>query len=469
MDAFFSNAAEVLERTADVPVAVEDSVALTQVWNETKLKEVLRFVEEKNLSRICLQFPDDLLKFSVGICGELQREAPTREFFILADTTYCPCCVDEVGAEHISATGLVHFGPACLTKPHTEQLTVIYLFTEDTFDVAAFKEQITNSFPDQSSRLGVFYSTAAVYQYAAIKEALREYPNAIAASLALDGQPNLMHWHTNGVTDFTNMSCVYIGRDDQTLFNLTVSVAAKQWLLFDTGTNVMRKATVAASGWLRKRMFYIEKCKDAQAIGIVHGTVSSKGHLDIAARIQTLAKAHDIRTVLISVGKLNPAKLANFMEIDCFVLIGCPQNNAYTSREFYKPLVSVFECELALNPVWREQLPATYSMDYREMLPDGNHYSGVDGVRVEGYDISLITGGVRGRGGVEKKEKEEENGTSTDLMRRGENAVAERTAGDALRERSWRGLEQNLGQDAVAEIEQGRSGIAIRYEENPVE
>lgn len=215
-------------------------------------------------------------------------------------------------------------------------------------------------------------------------------------------------------------------------------------------------------------MFYIEKVKDAQTIGIVHGTVSSKGHLEISHRIQTLAKAHGIQTILISVGKLNTAKLANFMEIDCFVLIGCPQNHMYTSREFYKPLVSVFECELALNPLWKEKLPSTYSTDFKELLPNGKQHSELEGMAdmIDRNDISLITGGVRGQGRSEVVV----NGTqSSELMNVSGNVVAERTAADALRERTWRGLEQNLGQDEVTTLQQGRSGLAMRYEENPIE
>lgn len=465
MAAFSSNETDVLERTVDVQVKVNEC----HVWSEQKLQEIIKWAETENLVRICLQFPDDLLQFSVGICAELQNHKATvgKEFFILADTTYCPCCVDEVGAEHISATGLVHFGPACLTKPHTDQLKVLYMFTEEKFNVTSFQDEMKKVFPDQSSKLCVFYSTGIAERVNEIREALEDYPSTTVAILAIDGEPDILHWRTDGVSDFQEHSCIYIGQDDQQLFNLSVSVAAGQWFLFDSQNDVLKAAPLAASTWLRRRMFFVEKCKDAQTIGIVHGTVSSKGHLDISNRIQSLAKAHGIRTILISVGKLNPAKLANFMEIDCFVLIGCPQNNMYTSRDFYKPLVSVFECELALNPNWKDKLPVTYAMDFKEMLPNGRHHSDVDNVadKIDHNDISLITGGVRGRGGI----VEAIHNGNTELMHAQANVLAERTAGDALRERSWRGLEQNLGQDEVANIQQGRSGLAIRYEENPIE
>ena len=34
----------------------------------------------------------------------------------------------------------------------------------------------------------------------------------------------------------------------------------------------------------------------------------------------------------IAVGKLNPAKMANFMEIDIFVLVACPENSLMDSQ-----------------------------------------------------------------------------------------------------------------------------------------
>ena len=52
----------------------------------------------------------------------------------------------------------------------------------------------------------------------------------------------------------------------------------------------------------------------------------------------------------IVVGKLNTAKLANFMEVDMFVLVSCSENSLIDSSEFYKPVITPYELELACNP-----------------------------------------------------------------------------------------------------------------------
>jgi len=48
-------------------------------------------------------------------------------------------------------------------------------------------------------------------------------------------------------------------------------------------------------------------------------------------------------------GKLNVAKMANFLEIDIFVLVASPENSLIDSKEFFKPVVTPFELEMALT------------------------------------------------------------------------------------------------------------------------
>ena len=39
--------------------------------------------------------------------------------------------------------------------------------------------------------------------------------------------------------------------------------------------------------------------------------------------------------------------MANFLEIDVYVLVACPENSLVDSHEFYKPVITPFEMELA--------------------------------------------------------------------------------------------------------------------------
>lgn len=234
----------------------------------------------------------------------------------------------------------------------------------------------------------------------------------------------------------------------------------------DSQTYELREVTSPlATNWMRRRNFYVEKCKDAQAIGIVVGTLTTDGYLTAVKRIQTLARDRGIRTYLLSVGKINPSKLTNFMEIDCFIFIGCPENNVYESRDFYKPLLSVFEAELALNPAWREQYPNFYAVDFNDILPNGKHYKeSIKPNDANGdYDISLVSGRVRTMN-VSANDEMNHN-TSTEIERKN-NQLMNTSSSVAFNSRSWTGLDPSLGQQEPAKITKGRSGIAIKYTEN---
>lgn len=109
---FSSSESNALER--DVGIDSEEQ-ALSLIWNSARLadckqwisrigsKKVLKgnmpnagiFPELSNL-QVCLQFPDDLLRHSAHIAKELIENNAEVEVFILGDTSYGSCCVDEV-------------------------------------------------------------------------------------------------------------------------------------------------------------------------------------------------------------------------------------------------------------------------------------------------------------------------------------------------------------------------------------
>ena len=51
------------------------------------------------------------------------------------------------------------------------------------------------------------------------------------------------------------------------------------------------------------------------------------GYRTAIDRIRALALAAGKKSYTMSMGRINPAKLANFPEVDVFVLVACPQVN----------------------------------------------------------------------------------------------------------------------------------------------
>ena len=102
-----------------------------------------KFVVEGRFAKVALQMPDYLLPDAPRLVRSLFREigtflgggdgsAPettpsTRvQIFVLGDTSYGSCCVDEVNASHMGADCCIHYGHACLQP--TASLPVQYVF-----------------------------------------------------------------------------------------------------------------------------------------------------------------------------------------------------------------------------------------------------------------------------------------------------------------------------------------------------
>ena len=69
------------------------------------------------LFKIALQLPDYLLPDSPQLIIHIKTSFPNDSLvYILGDTTYGSCCVDQVAADHLSSDAIVHYGRSCLTR-----------------------------------------------------------------------------------------------------------------------------------------------------------------------------------------------------------------------------------------------------------------------------------------------------------------------------------------------------------------
>merc|ERR1712002_1177294 len=101
--------------------------------------------------------------------------------------------------------------------------------------------------------------------------------------------------------------------------------------------------------YLYQRFYLVEKAKDASVIGLLVGTLGVAYYKDILKKMQNLIKLSGKKFYTYIVGKLNVPKLANFLEIDIYVLVSCPQNALISSKEYYRPIITPHELELACN------------------------------------------------------------------------------------------------------------------------
>lgn len=106
---FADDGQAVIERTMDV-----ESVKHADIEKLYEIDRTCARILEGGYERIALQFPDELLA-DAAVVATVLREKTQKNIYILADTSYGSCCVDEVAAEHVNADLIVHYGRSCLS------------------------------------------------------------------------------------------------------------------------------------------------------------------------------------------------------------------------------------------------------------------------------------------------------------------------------------------------------------------
>ena len=78
------------------------------------------------------------------------------------------------------------------------------------------------------------------------------------------------------------------------------------------------------------------------------GTLGDRGYLQAARHAHALAKAAGKKTYKLLMGRPSPAKLANFPEVEVFVMVAdAPGLILDDSKEYFAPVITPWEALLA--------------------------------------------------------------------------------------------------------------------------
>ncbi|XP_074549963.1 2-(3-amino-3-carboxypropyl)histidine synthase subunit 2 [Halichoeres trimaculatus] len=486
-DAFSSSSETVLQRLVDV--SLKTNTPEEKLEELYQIRETCDFINERQFKKVTLQFPDDLLVDSVAVAAEIERNSKATPF-ILGDTSYGSCCVDEVAAEHVGADCIIHYGSACLS-PST-RLPLMYVFERRAIDLEKCSSAFRELYPDTQSHIIILYDVNYVHAMEDLQALLSpEYPNLVVSELVVEGEQCYSHgWiktrqeHSSKSEEdnrqvicqfgrqfllksglnMKDYSVFYVGQEGPTLSNFMMTWNRCSFSSFDPITLTGRTESVSINRALMKRYYAIERAKDANVVGILVGTLGVADYLSVIQQLKETIRRAGKKSYMFAMGKLNVPKLANFLEIDVFVLIACPENSQLYSSQFYKPVVTPFEMEVACNRKreWSEE----YVTDFRHLLPGGrSHVPLADQQEEDETDVSLITGALRSRNLLISDPAESSSDSSVVLRNQTLTVANTNSAASFLAERSWRGLEQKLGETPVVKAVKGRRGIAIAYEE----
>ncbi|KAH1166620.1 2-(3-amino-3-carboxypropyl)histidine synthase subunit 2 [Mauremys mutica] len=473
MATLFSNdGAEVVQRA--LPAKESSGRTPAEALDEFyELQRAAAFVTASRFHRVALQFPDELLADSAAVAAKME-EATGSKMYILGDTSYGSCCVDEVAAEHVGAEAVVHYGPACLSP--CRKLPVLHVFGRQPLDTERCAGAFRELYPDPQSHVVVLSDVVYAHALGELERLLGpEYPHVVFSRLASDGAPDCPQgpglvrqfgrcFAVAARRELQDHAVFYVGAEGLALTNFMLSWNRCPFSSFDPATGCGRHESLNANRALLRRLYLVERARDARVVGILVGTLGVAGYLSILEHLRGTLHRAGKRSYTLAMGKLSPAKLANFLEVDVFVLVACPQNSLLDSRDFYRPVVTPYELELACNPT--REWSSLYVTDFRDLLPGGCAHVGFpDTVPGDSDvpDVSLITGELRATG---LSSSPAPSASSALACRTPELALAEISpAASFLESRSWRGLEQQLGQTPVTKAVPGRRGVAIAYED----
>ena len=435
----FSSIDKIVDHKADVTqIKVGDDKE-----SYFQLEECVQHINLNGYSTIALQFPDELMSYSAFVATQIKLKTKAKTF-VLADTSYGSCCIDEVAASHYNADLIIHFGQSCLAN--TGKTPVLYIFGNEGIESEILLNRMHEQFSDSKDKLLLLFDVQYNKALLSLKETLQaQFPNIVISELNVKNKTN-----NEGVVtkfgrsyklegDIQEYKIIFIGSNERTLYNTIVSYNRNVIYTFNPEDQTLRKESMSVNKYLMRRFYLIEKAKDAQIVGVVLGTLGVARYNEMVNRLKKVLKQSGKKFYTFVIGKINPAKLANFMEIDMFVLIACPENSLIDSKEFYKPIVTPYEMEIAC--LRERSWTSDYVTDFRDLLPGSDFFVKAeeeDGSDEDEPEYSLVTGKLRTNNNTDET-------ICTDLATQNESKSlmesSAKNASEYLASRTWQGLE----------------------------
>ena len=125
------------------------------------------------MKRIALQFPEGLLLFASTI-ADLLETFTKCVCVIMGNVTYGACCVDDITAQMLDCSLLVHYGHSCLVPINKTEIQTLYVFVDIEIDRTHFIQSIRHNFAE-GSRIALISTIQFVATLQTAATELQEY------------------------------------------------------------------------------------------------------------------------------------------------------------------------------------------------------------------------------------------------------------------------------------------------------
>ena len=398
-----------------------------QLYITYEIDRTIAEIKRERFTRVALQFPDIMLPDAPRVFEALSRgldpntssshqQRPqlydsnrltngleelhmTSEkqhavrLYILADTSYGACCVDEVAAEHVSADTVIHYGRACLSP--TVKTPVIHIFTIQQLPYqSSLIQDFEDFYVDRHAKIILMADVTYQYHLKRINAVLqsRGYSNIYMTDIVHDPSSPLPN---RTIPDEVKADpcklrawqLFHISNPPEALL-LTLASRLASIRIYPVSTIHDERCDepflASTSRALSRRYALLTSVSAASIFGILVNTLSVKNYLHIVEHVKSLIQAAGKKSYTFVVGKVNAAKVANFGEIGAWVVIGCWESSLIDSKDFWRPILTPFELGLALKGDGERVWTGEWSSDFQSILQEPTR-PGDDNIWREGH------------------------------------------------------------------------------------
>ncbi|MCJ1288852.1 Diphthamide biosynthesis protein 2 [Xylographa carneopallida] len=322
------------------------------------------------------QVVDEMLDLQISAQNE---KPPVERLYILADTSYGACCVDEIAAEHVEADVVVHYGRACLSA--TARLPVIYVFTKQQLALEGLLATFRETYPGKGEKVILMADVTYASHLTQIEERLRDEGYANLFTTAIIHNPSsplpnrtVPEEVSQEEERLKEWRLFHVAEPPQALL-LTLSSRVADVHIYPTVQadlpHPQQTLLASTSLALRRRYALLTSLSTVPIFGILINTLSVKNYLHIVEHVKAQILAAGKKSYTFVVGKVNAAKIANFSEVGGWVVISCWESSLVESKDFWKPVITPFELELALKGDGERVWTGEWKSDFQGIL-DGS-------------------------------------------------------------------------------------------------
>lgn len=434
--------------------------------------------------RLSVQLPRVLWPRSASMARRITREMAERDVqdaqvFLLLSSTRSRCCADALAADHADSELLVHAGPSCRTRPRGAD--VIHVAPPLT---ASWQKKLLEAARCACERIraqeadeGLVESRPIVvgvgWRWMRLANVLEEQLQSHGATTMqrhakCSGEANekssgSLSWTMAEGEDGTEHGhLLWLGEEDEELRTLQMQYAFRSAWRWDPEDNNITSIPADASQAVRRRHFFVEKAKSAQVVGVAVESVADAETRNTVKRVESMARNANKTVYVFVMSRVAPAKLANFPEVDVFVLVACPYTCLVDSKQYYAPVITTFEAQMAFaNVPWTGKY--RFGLCSSEMAVEGGDDSlyGMNHRKTPNRELAERV--PQELGCLDSEIKLQSVVKDRGLLLTGNRGVQAVNAAEFLSMRTYKGLVLDGPEDPNHEIKEGLSGRAARY------